>query len=166
MTVEQMIDEVKRQAVIRSFSMPEHGFMANKESSIAKRIVEQSALAEYFACLVYHAKYSNLNTKGGDGGYDFVLPKTGKTVEVKWLGYVGGTTTPRREGHILVRESRGLHADIYVAVIGDETTGFEIAGWCTQQELFDSPRFTGKAQKDGTTNNYAIHTSKLHKTKL
>jgi hypothetical protein len=124
-------------------------------------IVRQSALAELFACQYFKAEYRNIDTTAGDGGYDFVL-KSGRTVDVKWLGYNAGTKTPRCEGRVMVREILGLHADIYVCVAGCEEKGFYIAGWCTKEELQASERFIGVMGQDGCNSNYAVRTRNLH----
>ena len=85
----------------------------------------------------------------------------GYKLDVKWMGWVQETKTPRNAGRIIV-DLHKLTSDIYVAVSGCERNGFKILGWCWKQDLLDQPLWRSKyPDQKGKFERYAIHTSKL-----
>lgn len=87
---------------------------------------------------------------GGDEGYDFISPRTGKTIDVK--------ATTRWDGRLLIKEKlKRPHADVYVLAIVNllnETARFP--GYILKEDL---PRFN--VEQYHGSNFYCIPQSKL-----
>lgn len=119
----------------------------------------QSGLAEYYASQVLGCKCNFDVLNGSDGGFDFIYKNY--KVDVKWLGWLKGTRIPRNSGRIIV-DLHKLTADIYVAVCGDESSGFNISGWCWADDLKNAPIWISNYPDDrGVYERYAIHTRDL-----
>lgn len=121
----------------------------------------QSGLAEYYVAQMLHCEFNSDVLDGNDGGFDMLYK--GYKLDVKWMGWVKETNTPRASGRIIVDLDK-LTSDIYVAVAGSESTGFKILGWCWKQDLLDEPIWkSAYPDKTGRYERYAIHTNKLRK---
>jgi hypothetical protein len=98
---------------------------------------EQAFAAEDFAAELFNQRADRtLLGKDGDRGYDFILK-----VEVVWLGYVKGTTQPRRHGHLIANQNNDGKPwpDLFIVVSGSTAAGFEAIGWLLTRELLTEP---------------------------
>lgn len=121
----------------------------------------QAGLAEYHVAQVLHCPFNSDVLNGNDGGFDMLYK--GYKLDVKWIGWIKGTKQPRLSGRIIVDLDK-LTSDIYVAVSGSESDGFNILGWCWKEDLLNEPIWKSTfPDKSGRYERYAIHTNKLRK---
>tara|TARA_Y100000593_G_scaffold14582_1_gene27846 strand:- start:7779 stop:8288 length:510 start_codon:yes stop_codon:yes gene_type:complete len=159
MTTENEINNAKQ----RFLSKRNAGISATRsDGSIRSEGTDVNAtLAEKFAADLFGCKFNDeVYDNEGDGGLDFILDTTkgNKEVEVIWLGFHKDSTSPRKNGHLIVNQyEKHRWADIYMVVSGSVDDGFSFVGWTTHKELSKRPL------KDfGYGKKMAMHTKDLY----